>query len=302
MDTCAFTHEHPRTRRCSIHPRTLTTTLTNNTTNHCISVHIWISQSRKCLYLLSRISGCALLNLCWSTKEWVVAALGRRWTWRLWSATCRRASRRVPSPKTVGGQAAVFVNVLRQSRNDVTTRLPVLFHPRDNCSFLRRPSSFVLAIVLVLLFSFASGKTSPNAADGRRILFLLQRKFINSQRFFNFLRDVLGRFCSSYAILQRFFCLLFELDPPTDSTDIAPISVIQVVIPWQGDKQSPSKDTSTGNQHTSTLENQAQQKISQLHPRGHATDAKMPSAESRCFLEPVITHMYVLWTQTTMTA
>ena len=36
-----------------------------------------------------------------------MAARGRRWTWRLWRATCPRASRRVPSPKTVGGQAAV---------------------------------------------------------------------------------------------------------------------------------------------------------------------------------------------------
>ena len=45
----------------------------------------------------SRISGCAPLIPCWSTREWVVAALGRRWTWRLWRATCRRASRLVQS-------------------------------------------------------------------------------------------------------------------------------------------------------------------------------------------------------------
>ena len=45
--------------------------------------------------------------------------MGRgRWTWRHWRATCRRASRRVPSPRTVGGQAAVFVNVLLQSNED----------------------------------------------------------------------------------------------------------------------------------------------------------------------------------------
>ena len=65
-----------------------------------------LDQSRNCLYLLSRMSGCALLNLCWSTKEWVVVALGRRRTWRLWRATCRRASRRVPSPKTVKQQCS----------------------------------------------------------------------------------------------------------------------------------------------------------------------------------------------------
>ena len=79
MNICAFTHEHPGTRRCTIHPRTLTTTPSKNTKKHRISVHI--DQSRNCLYLLSRVSGCALLNLCWSTREWVVAAR-RRWTWR----------------------------------------------------------------------------------------------------------------------------------------------------------------------------------------------------------------------------
>ena len=51
-------------------------------------------------------------SLLVNKEEWVVGALGRRWTWRLWRATCRRASRRVPSPRT-GGQAAVFPNVLR---------------------------------------------------------------------------------------------------------------------------------------------------------------------------------------------
>ena len=32
-------HTRTRTRRCTIHPRTLTTTLTQSTSNHCISVH-----------------------------------------------------------------------------------------------------------------------------------------------------------------------------------------------------------------------------------------------------------------------
>ena len=71
MKTCAFTHEYPRTRRCTIHPRTLTTAFP----------HTSGSVSRNCSYLLSRISGCALLNLCCSTKNgwWqllVVAGLG----------------------------------------------------------------------------------------------------------------------------------------------------------------------------------------------------------------------------------
>ena len=34
-------------------------------------------------------------------------------------ATSHRASRRVPSPRTVGGQAAVFVNVLLQSSEEI---------------------------------------------------------------------------------------------------------------------------------------------------------------------------------------
>ena len=33
VDICAFTHEHAGTRPCIIHPRTLTTTLTQDTTN-----------------------------------------------------------------------------------------------------------------------------------------------------------------------------------------------------------------------------------------------------------------------------
>ena len=41
LHMCVFTHEHSRTRRCTIHPRTLTATLTPNITNHCHSVHIW---------------------------------------------------------------------------------------------------------------------------------------------------------------------------------------------------------------------------------------------------------------------
>ena len=42
-----------------------------------------LDQPRNCLFCLSRINVCALLNLCWSIREWLVAARGRRWTWRL---------------------------------------------------------------------------------------------------------------------------------------------------------------------------------------------------------------------------
>ena len=44
MYMCAFTHEQPRTKLCTIHPRTLATTLTQKkTTNHANSEHIRIS-------------------------------------------------------------------------------------------------------------------------------------------------------------------------------------------------------------------------------------------------------------------
>ena len=55
MDTCAFTHEHPRTRRWTIHPCTLTTTLTKNTTNYCISAHIWISLASVCIFFRASV-------------------------------------------------------------------------------------------------------------------------------------------------------------------------------------------------------------------------------------------------------
>ena len=104
-------------RRCTIHRRTLTKTLTQ-THNESLQFRTHLDQSRNCVYPLSRNSGCDLLILCWSTRERVVAALGRRWNWRLWRATCRRASRRVPSPGTVGGQA-VFTNTMWLSSEEI---------------------------------------------------------------------------------------------------------------------------------------------------------------------------------------
>ena len=49
------------------------------------------------------------------------SCFGRRWAWRLWGAMCGRASRRVPSPGTASGQAAVFVKVLRPSSEELTS-------------------------------------------------------------------------------------------------------------------------------------------------------------------------------------
>ena len=128
--TCTYQNTHIfENGHMRIHTRTLRNTTLHHPSMHCDTdtdqntttsrqFRTHLDQSRNCLYLLSRTSGCAPLNLCWSTREWVVAALGRRWTRRLWRATCRRAGRRVPSPRTVGGQAAVFVNVLRQSSEE----------------------------------------------------------------------------------------------------------------------------------------------------------------------------------------
>ena len=48
MDLCAFTHEQPRTRRCTIHPCALTTTLTKNNKSRQFRAHL--DQSRNCLY------------------------------------------------------------------------------------------------------------------------------------------------------------------------------------------------------------------------------------------------------------
>ena len=58
-----LTHELLGTRRCTVHSYTLTTTLTQNTTKHFNSVHIWISLATVC-YCFFRVSGCALLILC----------------------------------------------------------------------------------------------------------------------------------------------------------------------------------------------------------------------------------------------
>ena len=70
---CVFTHEHPRTRRCSVHPHTLTTTLVHNTTNHLNTVHTPGSVS---LLLLSSFVfewmcsvGSLLVNKRWDSGE-----------------------------------------------------------------------------------------------------------------------------------------------------------------------------------------------------------------------------------------
>ena len=79
---------HTRTPRNTTlhHPSTHSDTNTDQKHHKPLHFRTHLDQSRKCLYLLSRISGCAMLNLCWSTKGRVVAALGCRWTWRLWRA------------------------------------------------------------------------------------------------------------------------------------------------------------------------------------------------------------------------
>ena len=117
MAMCA---SHTNTKNTTMHhPLMHSDTDTDSKHNKSRQFRTHQDQSRTCFFRLVR--GCPQLNLCWSTREWVVAALGRRWTWRLWRATCRRASRRVSSPWTVGGQAAVFGTVLPQASGSSST-------------------------------------------------------------------------------------------------------------------------------------------------------------------------------------
>ena len=72
VQICVSTHEHSRTRFCTIHQRTLTTSLILNTTSRCNSVHIWISFAS-----LARVSGCALLIPCWERNGlWQLSVVG----------------------------------------------------------------------------------------------------------------------------------------------------------------------------------------------------------------------------------
>ena len=106
---------HTRTLRNTTldHPSTHSDNDTDPKHNTCCQFRKHLDQSHNCLYLLLRVSGCALLILRWSTKEWLVAALGRRWTWRLGQ---------------VGGcycqglwvaKAAVIVKALRPSSEEI---------------------------------------------------------------------------------------------------------------------------------------------------------------------------------------
>ena len=63
------------------HPSTHSVFDTDQKHHKLLHFFTHLDQSRNCLYLLARVRGCGLLILCWSTKEWVVAARGRRWTW-----------------------------------------------------------------------------------------------------------------------------------------------------------------------------------------------------------------------------
>ena len=122
VNTCAFTHETPKNTTLH-HPSTHSDNDTDQKHKKKLHFRTHLDQSRTCLYLLSRISGCALSNLCWSTR-----GMGRGSSWSsLDLETLESVVRQVggvPSPRTVGGQAAVFLNVLRQSSEE--TRRHVL--------------------------------------------------------------------------------------------------------------------------------------------------------------------------------
>ena len=65
---------HTRTPRNMTwhHPSMHSDTDTDQNTTKSRQFRTHLDQSRNCLHLPSRISGCALLNLCWSTRGWVV--------------------------------------------------------------------------------------------------------------------------------------------------------------------------------------------------------------------------------------
>ena len=63
MDTCAITHEHPRTRRCTTHPGTFHND-TDPKHNNSRQFRTHLDQSRNSLVRLLRFSGCALLIFC----------------------------------------------------------------------------------------------------------------------------------------------------------------------------------------------------------------------------------------------
>ena len=115
-----ISHDHPRTRRCTIHPCTLTTTLTKNTTHHISSVHIWTSLA--CQWMRS-VGSCHLI--------------GRRGLGSGKSARAIAKDRRWPS------KAAVFVNLLRQSSEETRRRVMsvVLKGVKRQSSWTRCPSS-----------------------------------------------------------------------------------------------------------------------------------------------------------------
>ena len=76
MNMCAFTHGPPKNTTLH-HPSTHSDNDTYPEHNKSRQLLTHLDQSRNRSY---PVCGCALLNLCWSTREWVVAALGRRWT------------------------------------------------------------------------------------------------------------------------------------------------------------------------------------------------------------------------------
>ena len=97
------------------HPSTHSDNDTDQKHHKSLHSRTHLDQYRNCLFCLSRISVCALLNLCWS-GSWqllVVAGLGDSGERRVVGQDGG-----VRSPKNVVGQAAVFVNVLLQSSEE----------------------------------------------------------------------------------------------------------------------------------------------------------------------------------------
>ena len=93
---CVFIRNHNGWDLCNNEHVRIHTRTAKNTTLHRSSMHSdndtdpkhdktrqfrgHLDQYRNCLSCLLRVCGCDLLIPCWSKREWVEAALGRRWT------------------------------------------------------------------------------------------------------------------------------------------------------------------------------------------------------------------------------
>ena len=112
MDMCGIHHtKSPRTRR--MHHPSMHSKFTS------IPYTSWISLATVCIVFFCVSCGCACVDSLLVNKG---MGCGSSWSsldLETLESDVSSASRRVPSPRTVGGQAAVFVTVLLQSNGEI---------------------------------------------------------------------------------------------------------------------------------------------------------------------------------------